>query len=161
MVALQGKTKERISVRDVSVSPDKWVKPWYSPAEIKFNLSQIDWIIEWYEVISDGKWPEKKSGYIDNPLAPRGKRGKGGASFQAPMDVIAEFHWRLSQCGRDGEVFLCVYCKKSNDLKSIMQLLHITQDEFDRLTENVRRYIKGWRKERTYQEFIGHRKGGR
>ena len=129
-------------------------KAWYSPSGIKFWPEHIEWIIEYYEVLIDGRWPQKHSGYIDNPFAPGGHI-RAGAYFESPMDILAEFHWRIEQCGSDGEAFRCIRCEKYDE-KSICKLLNIQPVQIDRILKQVFSFIMGRRKDRSYSEFIRH-----
>jgi len=103
----------------------------------------------------DGRWPDKKSGYIENPFAPQGKRVSASAYFETPIAVLAEFHLRVDMCGRDGEAFLCCRCLKW-DCSRVRLLMGLNDIGLDRKLQWVFKYIVGRRKNRPYQEFIRH-----
>lgn len=137
-------------------------KPWYSPSSFlqegkrpHIGADKIEWIIENYEVLIDGRWPQKSSGYIDNPFAPPAKGTRASAYFETPMEVLSEFHLRVAQCGRDGDAFLCIRCKRY-EWRPIIRLMRIRHGEIDRILERVFVYIVGRRKDRPYTEFIRH-----
>ncbi len=137
-------------------------KDWYSPGSIvpgdkepNIKPDQLDWIIEYYEVLRDGRWPTKQSGYIDNPFAPPSGGVRASAYFETSMAILAEFHTRINQCGRDGEAFLCCRCLDYERVR-VCRLRGIHDGQLDRILSDVFRYIVGRRKDRSYVEFIRH-----
>ena len=138
------------------------LKDWYSPyammpidKQVHWGKAKLDWIIAHYEVLSDGRWPQKSSGYIENPFAPPSKRIPSGAMFEDPASIMAEFHSRLNLCGRDGEIFRCIECLKG-DKPSVGLIAGVDESRLDRVIGQVYSYIRGRRKDRPYQEFRRH-----
>ena len=123
--------------------------------EPHFGSDKVEWIVENYEVLADGRWPQKSSGYIDNPFAPPASRSHSSAYFETPMAVLAEFHTRIQLCGPDGDLFLCVRCLKYEET-IFRRALGLEIQEFDRKMSRVFAYIKGKRKSRSYAEFVRH-----
>ena len=135
---------------------------WYSPTSFmpddrtaKFSANQIDWIAEYYEVITDGTWPIKSSGYIDNPFAPPAGRTHAGAYFETPTQVLAEFHKRIDRCGADGAVFLCIRCLEYDQIL-LMKAMSIDRNRLNLILAQVFKYIQGRWKKRSYTEFKKH-----
>ena len=131
------------------------MKEWHSPtAAWRFAPSLIDWMCEHYELLIEGRWPDKKTGYIDSifggpsPFRP-------GAYFENTMYIMAEFHWRIDECGDDGSLFRAVRCEKW-DVDLLRTLIRRDEDWIDKRCNRVFNYISGKRRKRTYQEACRH-----
>lgn len=129
-------------------------KEWYSAGAFKYRYHEVLWIYRHYEELSQGYWPRKITGYIDNPyVTTRGQRV--GAYFEDAAGIMAEFHRRLDACGRDGVIVKCYKCL-GWELEHIRTVANVNQERLDEITERVTRYISGRRKGRTYREFCAH-----
>ena len=138
------------------------LKDWYSiTAAWRLNPNHILFICEHYELLCDGRWPEKKSGYIDSPLDGKSQI-KPYAPFEKVMQLLAEFHWRIDQCGEDGKLFRAFKLQKY-DLELIKKITgRVDEDWIDRRCHRVVDYIKGIGKEgidrrrRSYKDFCSN-----
>ena len=136
--------------------PDKW----YSQGSVwRFKPSHIEWICEHYELLLAGKWPEKKSGYIDSPFDGR-TLIQPHAYFESTINLIAEFHWRIDQCGDDGKLFRAVKLYKYDlDLVKMIIRGRVDAEWVERRCKRVRDYIKGVgkrgedRRRQNYKDF--------
>ena len=129
-------------------------KEWYSAGAFKFKYNEVLWIYTHYEELSQGYWPRKICGYIDNPyVVTHGRRV--GAYFEDAAGIMAEFHQRLDACDRDGVICKCYKCL-GWELEHIRTVANVNQDQLDALVMRVTQYISGRQKQRTYREFCGH-----
>ena len=112
-------------------------------------------MLEHYEVISDGRWPQKLTGYIDNPFVPAPLRSKSGAYFEGPVGILAELNSRLRACGRDGEMVLCLRAW-GWDQDILMRLMRTDRESMELAERRVIAYVSYRRKERSYKEFCQH-----
>ena len=114
---------------------------WYSPIEVMhyttsnpyWRKDYIEWVMEWYEVLKDGKWPRKGA---DNPES----RGRGFEASIYPPAILGELHSRLKMCGRDGIIVHKYKCIKEKP-KVIRHLYSLSQKTLDEITYQVMRYI--------------------
>jgi len=127
------------------------IKSWYSPGEIKFYRSQVEWMLMHYNLICIGLWPADPFGVRSEQLSPHGY-------FEAGIEVWMEFEPRLKATGRDGEMAVDFYCYQKDEAR----LAHIYGCYLNQVNEKVGhavKYMSGKsRKRRTYQEFLQHRK---
>lgn len=125
-----------------------------TPAGLRFSEEQVDFICEYYEFFTEGRFPPKYSGYID--IAGIG-RMKNYAYFESPAIIIAEFHSRLDRCGQDGMIFRFVKCLKVEENQ--VAILSGKDLNYIRVRiGKVRSYIIGKRKSVSYPEFLRHKK---
>ena len=151
-------------IKEEQIIPDAFQPDdWKSQSAIwRFKPNHIDFICEHYELLIAGKWPKKKTGYIDSPYDGR-TQIKPYAEFENIMELIGEFHWRIDQCGDDGKLFRAVRLYKY-DLELIKMIIggRFDQDWVDRRCKCVRDYIKGIgktgedRRNQSYKEFCEH-----
>ena len=128
---------------------------WYKPAEVnQFKNEHIDFICEWYELLNDGKWPREWSGYTENPYVQQTASFK--TDFESATLIIAEFHWRVERCGKDGTIFLAYRCWKLPG-PHLMVLTGCDEKALGMVERRVRMYITGRRKKQGYPQFIKHR----
>jgi hypothetical protein len=67
-----------------------------------YHFQSIIWVLNYSNLIESGKWPQRTTGYTNNPdLVQTSIRG--GAKFVAPVEVIAEIKARLDLTGQDGK----------------------------------------------------------
>ena len=139
------------------------IKDWYSQSAVwRFSPNHINFICEHYELLLAGKWPEKKTGYINSPFDGRAQI-QPHAPFEKVIQLIAEFHWRIDQCGDDGKLFRAVKLYKY-DLELLKKIIggRFDADWVDRRCKRVRDYIKGIgktglkRRSQSYKEFCEH-----
>ena len=123
--------------------------------EVNFKADQIDWIVEHYFTLSSGRWPQKQSGYIDNPFAPPSQQVRATAYFEDPASLMAEFNSRIEKCGRDGELWILARYHEY-DMRRLCRLMKIREDELYRIMNRVTYYVLGRKKDRPYTEFIRH-----
>ena len=138
------------------------IKDWFSQSAVwRFRPVHIDWVCEYYEVILEGRWPDKKTGYIDTPLDGRSPI-KDHAYFESTINLLAEFHWRIDQCGDDGRLFRAFKLLKYDYslVRSIMG--RVDEDGLGRRCKRVTDYIKGIgksgldRRRQSYKDFCCH-----
>jgi len=148
-------------IKEDQFQPDKWFS---QTAVWRFHPNHIDYICYHYELLLAGKWPEKISGYIDSPLDGKGPI-QPHAYFENVIQLIAEFHWRIDQCGDDGEDFqsykldmiLLEEEARGRSRKQIVRGRGL--DQIERNCKCVRDYIKGVsknglnRRQQTYDSF--------
>lgn len=128
---------------------------WYSPSQMwRFKKEQISWLCEHYDILKDGCWPPKQSGYIDGPFLGT-VRVKSSAYFEDAASILAEFHLRLDKCGNDGYLFKAIKCY-GYDKVILYKIAHKDEAWLEHRISRVLRYITGRRKRRTYKEFCGH-----
>lgn len=129
-------------------------KDWYSAGAFRFRHNEVLWIYLHYEELSQGYWPRKITGYIDNQyINTRGRRV--GAYFEDAAGIMAEFHSRLDECGRDGVICKCYKCY-GWPLSELSTIAKLNQEQLDIIVNRVTAYIAGRRKVRTYREFCAH-----
>lgn len=137
-------------------------KEWYSIQAVwRFSPGHISWICEHYELLLAGKWPEKKTGYIDSPFDGR-TQVRPRAYFENTINLIAEFHWRIDQCGDDGKLFRAFRLGKF-DFSLLRSITGKMDEEWvERRCKRVRDYIKGIgkagldRRHQRYDDFCRH-----
>ena len=134
----------------------KLPQDWYGPTTITFSIPQIYWLFKYYDLLKDGKWMHKTSGYIDQPEMFAPYRVNPGAYFEDAIGVIAKLHHRLKLCGKDGELIYCCRCLHY-EVGRLIRLMGITQEKMERIEYMVTDYCHGkYVREQTYDEFRRH-----
>jgi hypothetical protein len=104
--------------RETTELPNAWVAPrsqrprtvktWYSPGAIKYTRNQIIWLLTNTELLKEGIWPRRDTGYTDAPRTSQVKFQRN-AKFVNAVEIGAEVTRRLDACGRDGRLVLRYY----------------------------------------------------
>uniref|UniRef100_A0A6M3KJH4 Uncharacterized protein n=1 Tax=viral metagenome TaxID=1070528 RepID=A0A6M3KJH4_9ZZZZ len=125
----------------------------YTVNEIQYCRRQVLWLIE-HQEIKEGKWPTEclETGYTGGPS----KRVSYKASFETPLQVIAELDYRLERTGIAGRLLNAKVIAGLNlDHESVSALHYVTGWRRKLLS------FKAWRKQFTYrnnQKEIHHTK---
>jgi hypothetical protein len=109
---------------------------WFQKAEICWCRVQNLWMLEHSDILYDGIWPLKESGYIDThenvqtstPLTP---------AHQTTIEVWAELVKRLDRTGEDGETL-------RSEAAAGMDIYQLS-----RAAKNALNYCSGWRRRLT------------
>jgi len=137
-------------------------KDWWSPGQITFRREHNLFLLRNFELIIDGIWPSdhKDCGYSGK----KGRQRGHSASFEKVAQVTAELVTRLYRVGRDALPLLITY---SQDLEQqyyirdfLARCMKIEVTELDKRIESALKYISGKNKDRSYKEFLQHKKGG-
>lgn len=135
------------------IGKEKMTEDWYSPSQvIRFKEEHIDFICVNYEQLCEGVWPSDH-----NQVYKTSKSNLFSAQYETPTIIMAEFHWRLAKCGRDGGIFQSIRCMHY-DYNLIKKVSGLDNREIDLICFQVTGYIKGRRKDRNYYEVVGHRR---
>jgi len=128
----------------------------YSYREIRFSERQIVWVFRNLIELKLGRWPVDYTDYTDLPSGK--KKGVHEAYFCAPMRIAAEVEMRLERAGSDG--LLCVdYFTVGLSQECLAKCLNCSVEEIGKRIDRALRYVRGWnRKERTYEEFVKHKR---
>ena len=134
---------------------------WLNPGSISFTKEQMKWLLPLLDDLGAGFYvPEPQGGYMDSPITSRRIRAVSGAAFTRIVELSAEINWRLARVFRDGrdpyldrELLEKHYCEEQT-IESLARLTRL--EDVERRIERVLQYISGWRKTRTYQEFVCH-----
>jgi hypothetical protein len=109
----------------------------YSPADIRFSREQMIWLIEWLDVLEDGKWPPdpKETGYIDTPGGSGNKSSR--SPFETAAQIFAEVTDRLKQTGEAGVTLVW-------EIQHGLEVYELLSPPAKRALN----YISGWRRRR-------------
>ncbi len=107
----------------------------FSPRQIRFTWSQVEWLVQSLNILEIGNWPVMPPGYTDNEPSvstpqpenastPQPKNGTYKvyghmpAYFETPVQIASEISWRIDQCGREGQMLKdkCLRCKDDRDM---------------------------------------------
>lgn len=113
---------------------------WYPPHVIRFCRPQMRWLIEWVDLLAEGKYPPISSEQAGRPPG-RNER----APFATPAELGAEVELRLRRTGKDGRL-----------LKAQLKAGYANLDgeAWDALN-----YVSGWRRKLMgYHEWARQRR---
>lgn len=128
---------------------------WISPGAFQFRREHVLWALQYWDDIMQYRWPDSPMDDVqpDNRIA-------GPAQFEIVVGIKVELEGRLSATGRDGQMLLDRH-HYGKTLDEVHRTYNCGLDAIDRGMRDALRYICGRRKERSYEEFLNHRKGGR
>ena len=123
-----------------------------------FSRRHVVWLLHNLQTLEEGRLPVIYSGYTELPMK---KKGGGWAYFEGPAGLAAVITGRLEKCGHDGVcVYLC-YCF-GRDWHIVARMMGLDYYDMKKRINLVLDYISGEEpKDRTYKEYIGHRKAQR
>lgn len=137
-------------------------KDWYSPHSIRFSKSQVKWLIPLLPMLRNGEYPPNPTvtGYVEQSGKPQ---FRPGARFETPAGLAAELDIRIQRAGLDGLLLELLYSGDPDDELFIIQHIALALGEdIERVEKRLKQaltYISGdGRKERSYKQWIGHRK---
>lgn len=126
---------------------------WWAPGQITFTKEQVEFLLIYYELISQGNWPGDPFKIQAETLSPH-------AYFEAIVCVWMDFIPRFQATGRDGEMAVDFYAYQKDEGR----LAQIYNCQYDLVGKRIRRairYISGKdRKDISYREFCQHRRHG-
>lgn len=127
---------------------------WYEPSDIRFCPNQMVWLMEQLHILEYGQWPSDPSGD-----AGRHTTSFHGAYFEGPLGYHAEVSWRLGQCGKKDSTLAYQHWVECTDELTLSDLTGLNIYKLRQRLRRVLAYISGYnRKNRTYNEFVQHRK---
>ncbi len=124
-------------------------KEWFSMGEIYYCPNQVRWLIAaflrvWADeiILMRDTWPreDKETGYTDAPLTQHAINSH--ASYESTLQVVAEVHYRLDNCGRDGRELV---------------LMIETEADLSDGARNALKYCSGWWRKSKYQDWLRNR----
>jgi len=138
---------------------------WWEPREIIPDRPQLEFLIEYIELLKAGGWPPKPKVYGENePNIPNiaiivGRKRKGSRRpALVPLQWAIEIDSRLEETGRDGDLVMLRYHNNMLEDK-IARLMNCDVGEIIHRINRAMRYMSGFgRKRISYQEFISHRR---
>lgn len=134
--------------------PDGTSVEWFSPRECIWDRQQVKWILAHLGLLKAGYWPPDSTGRESVKTHKKTRR----AYFEVPVEIATEVEARLDRTGRDG-LFCLTFYHGNISQDRIAQLERMPVEEVGKRISRVIRYISGWsRKERSYEEFVQHKK---
>lgn len=106
--------------------------------------------------LKEGYWPANpaESGYVDLPLARKGKARSHRAYFETPAEYAAEIETRLEKAGIDGLILEAIECWDKS-AASMASYFRMPEWSIRKRAKNALRYISGWRRRKqSYKEFL-------